>query len=158
MKRVVFIVLVAAFFWSCATTPDVMDDEGFLELLKTGSLKEVNKAIRKGADITFIGEDGITPLMCAAGYNENPEVVQLLIDSGADVNARDKTDNTPLMYAAQYNKNPVIIEQVIDAGGDLYAIQELGHTVFFYVEYNEACLILISTGRCIDCTGNHFEI
>jgi hypothetical protein len=37
MKRVVFIVLAAAFFWICATAPDVMDDEEFLGLVKTGS-------------------------------------------------------------------------------------------------------------------------
>ena len=41
-----------------------------------------------------------TPLMFAARYNSNPEVVALLLQAGADINEKDKDGWTPLMFAA----------------------------------------------------------
>jgi ankyrin repeat protein len=96
MKRIVFIVLVAAFLWSCATTP--MDDEEFLELVKTGSFKEVNKAIQNGADVNAKDESGKTPMMYVAEYGESPEVLQLLIDAGADVQVQNKEGHDAFNY------------------------------------------------------------
>ncbi|QBH95038.1 ankyrin repeat domain-containing protein [Limnobaculum zhutongyuii] len=43
---------------------------------------------------------GITPLMFAGSFSENPQIVKLLIDAGSDVNAKDNENNTPLMILA----------------------------------------------------------
>ena len=40
-----------------------------------------------GADLEVSGGDGWTPLMWAARTNENPEVLQALLDAGADATA-----------------------------------------------------------------------
>ena len=37
---------------------------------------------------------GFTPLMWAAGYNENPEVLQVLLDAGADATAKNEGGET----------------------------------------------------------------
>ena len=52
----------------------------FFELVKTGTSQQVQAAIDKGADVnalTTIG--GNTPLMLAAGYNQDPEVITVLL-------------------------------------------------------------------------------
>ena len=54
-------------------------------------------------------QDGATPLHLAAEFNENPEVVTLLIKAGADVNAKDGNGFTPLYYAASFNENPEVV-------------------------------------------------
>jgi ankyrin repeat protein len=96
MKRVVFIVLAAAFFWSCATTP--MDDEEFLELVKTGSPEEIKAALQNGADVNARDDSGSTPLMYTAEYSEYPEVLQLLLDAGADVQVQNKEGHDAFNY------------------------------------------------------------
>lgn len=90
MKRVVFIVLIAAFFWSCASTSDVIGDEEFFELVKTGSPKEVKKALENDANVNARNESGSTPLMYVCETSDSPEMLQVLIDAGADVQATNE--------------------------------------------------------------------
>lgn len=42
---------------------------------------------------------GHTPLHLAAQFNNNPAVIEVLLDAGADATARDLSDNTPWDYA-----------------------------------------------------------
>ena len=68
----------------------------FSEVVKEGTIPEISKAIKKGADING-KTDGETPLICAIRYNKKPyEAAMLLIDAGADVNAADDTGYTPV--------------------------------------------------------------
>ena len=60
-------------------------------------------------------EESYTPLHYAAQYNENPGVIELLLEAGAEVDAGEGGE-TPLHYAAQYNENPSVIEVLIAAG------------------------------------------
>jgi hypothetical protein len=119
MKRVVFIVLEAAIFCSCATAPDVMDDEEFLELVKTGSPKEVEKALQNGANANARDEYGSTPLLYAASHSEYPEVIQLLIDAGADVHAKNEWDAS-VFYLIQLNE--ALVDS--DAYWNLYKLKD----------------------------------
>ncbi len=68
-----------------------------------------NDLIAGTIDVHARGEYGETPLMFAAVYNQNPDVITALINAGADVNARDEYGWTPLMEATSNNKNPEII-------------------------------------------------
>ena len=45
-------------------------------------------------DLEARAEYGVTPLMEAARFNENPEVVQVLLDAGADATATDGDGKT----------------------------------------------------------------
>ena len=92
----VFVCMLLAVSASAA-----MNDSDFIRLCKKGSLQQVAEAIKNGENINARGsmvlpiktdvilyQDGSTPLMAAALYNTNPEVITALIKSGADVNAR----------------------------------------------------------------------
>jgi uncharacterized caspase-like protein len=92
----------------------------FFELAKTGTPQDVQGAIDNGADINALDNEGSTPLMYAAEYN-NPDVVTTLLRAGADVNTKDKQGMTALMCAAQINQNPEVITVLLKAGADLKA-------------------------------------
>ena len=53
-------------------------------------------------------KEGKTALMWAAEWNQNPEVIKLLIESGADLNATTASGVTPLMFAAARNNAGVV--------------------------------------------------
>ena len=99
--------------------------------------ERVQAAIDKGEDPNARDKDGVTPLMYAAGYNQNPQVITTLLKAGADINARDRYNNmTPLMYAAWFNQNPELITTLLDAGADAKAKSSVGKTAFDFAQYN----------------------
>ncbi|MDP7560231.1 MAG: ankyrin repeat domain-containing protein, partial [Planctomycetota bacterium] len=49
-------------------------------------------------------EDGWTPLMHAARYNSNPEVITVLLKAGANAKAKDGAGKTALDYVKQNEK------------------------------------------------------
>ena len=51
--------------------------------------ERIHEFLNLGVDVNPMGKDGDMPLHAAAGENENPEVLTLLITAGADVNAKD---------------------------------------------------------------------
>ena len=96
-------------------------------------------AIDAGANLEARDDEyGRTPLMAAASYNENAEVVQLLLDAGANLEARNEDGYTPLMWAARFNKNAAVVQALIDAGADATATNEDGETAWDLIQENEA--------------------
>jgi ankyrin repeat protein len=94
------------------------------------------------------GDDGLTPLMIAAGQTSPAEgamfvpgstrptdIAQGLIERGADVNAQSKSGVTALMIAAAHN-NPPMIGILIDAGADPGLKNSLGQTAAEVAEKN----------------------
>ena len=72
---------------------------------------------------------GLTPMHVAAAFNENPEVVELIIERGADINAKNSYNGmTPLHWAARGNENPKIVELLIDSGANINAKSDSGQT------------------------------
>ena len=62
---------------------------------------------------------GETALFAAAAYNENPAVLQALVDAGAELDARTPYGGvTALMLAAAFNRNPDMVRTSIAAGAD----------------------------------------
>lgn len=96
------------------------------------SPEEVRNLIQAGADVNAETDReydyGSTVLMRAAAWNENSEVLRVLIDAGANVNARVGSNVTALMAAAKYNKNPKVLQVLLDAGSDINAETECGMT------------------------------
>ena len=112
-------------------------------LLDSGEVRHwtpesVQAALDAGADVRARTQRGATPLMFAAGANENPTVAQMLLDAGADLGARDKRGGTPLIWAAMWNENPDVVRTLLDAGADGAAKDGRGRTAFDYASDNEA--------------------
>ena len=85
------------------------DDAAFLELCKTGTLQEIENAIKAGANINAKGEvendeydykNTYTALMLAVEYNKNADVIRTLINAGANVNEVGSNYETALTRAA----------------------------------------------------------
>jgi ankyrin repeat protein len=124
----------------------------FFDLVKTGPPQDVQAAIDKGADLKGREEDrGRTPLMAAAAWNPNPEVITTLLKAGADIKARDENGATVLM-AATYNTNPEAITMtLLKAGADINAQNKVGMTplIMFAARYNtkpEVITTLLNAG------------
>jgi len=110
----------------------VQADEGrFLstDFWKTATLEDVNKALKNGADVNARSKDDMTPLMTAAGFNQNPDVIEVLIKNGADIKSRNIDSWTALMVAALTNQNSYVINLLIKNGADINAKRKDGWTV-----------------------------
>jgi ankyrin repeat protein len=89
---------------------DRLGTTGFARLhraARSGSVGEVERLLRLGADPNVVGEFGRTPLHIAAmlGYTE---VVKALVKGRADVNRTDRNGSTPLHLAARNDRAEVV--------------------------------------------------
>jgi ankyrin repeat protein len=109
---------------------------GFFDLVRAGTSQSVQAAISNGADVNARNSYDKTPLMYAAMYNQNPEVITALLAAGADIKVRDKYGRSPLMAAARDNQNPEVITILLKAGADGKAKSSAGKTAFDYAQGN----------------------
>ena len=89
-------------------------------------------------DNTAVNEEDIndemTPLMFAAKYNSNPEVIKILLEFGADVGIRDEYNKTAFDYFEKAEEYPEIkkllevkevdVENIIEKGEDTTAVTQ----------------------------------
>ena len=66
--------------------------------IEQGDVRILEKLIRAGLDVNYIGDGGWTPLMVAA-FNGQEQAALMLIEAGATVNARDRSGYSPLHWA-----------------------------------------------------------
>jgi hypothetical protein len=103
----------------------------FVGLCEHGSVAEITAALKAGANINLGNSEGVTPLMCAAGYN-SLAAVNLLIRAKADVKATDNEDWTALNFAVVYkHKDPEcleIVKALLAAGADVDAEADYENT------------------------------
>lgn len=76
-----------------------------------GKLKKVRKAIKNGADVNLLDEEGYSPLHWAIqeGYLD---IVRLLIESGADLEKQNREGFSPLHIALLDNQTEIAIEMI----------------------------------------------
>lgn len=73
-----------------------------------------------GGGINDKNNFGTTPIMWAAMYQSNCDVLDTLIERGADINDRSHKDGyTPLYWARRCNRNPQVIEHIRTLGGKM---------------------------------------
>ena len=103
------------------------------ELAKSGTPEQMHTTIAMGANVHDSDTAGRTPLMYAAGWNPNPEVIKALLRAMARVDDRalegpnpsflmmgSESGWTPLMYAAENNPNPDVIIVLLNAGANVH--------------------------------------
>ena len=127
MKKFALLLCALMVFAASGAARAAMSDGDFLHLCQTGPAEQVRGAIQAGANVGARGEEnGFTPLIVAAGFNADPEVIPALIEAGAAVNAQDAYGMTPLMWAAWKNHNPEVIAALLHAGADAGARNKSG--------------------------------
>jgi len=130
----VLAVLLAASAYSQTTDELIKND---YKLVQNGTPQDVQAAISNGADIEARGNEGLTPLIWAAGSNKNPEVIATLLKAGADIEARDSYyGRTALMFAVIFNDIPEVITTLLAAGADAKVKDSTGKTAFDYAQDN----------------------
>ena len=93
------------------------------EFFGAATVEDVKACLEAGADPNARnkGQRNYTPLHWAAGYNEEPGVIQALLTAGADPNKRSSFKFTPLHMAAESNGNPEVIQVLVAAGAAINA-------------------------------------
>ncbi|QOR34308.1 ankyrin repeat domain-containing protein [Clostridium sp. 'deep sea'] len=87
--------------------------EDFINSIKMGNKKVVSIFVELGADVNKLSNHDKSPLYYATSV-QNPEIMQMLIDSGANVNSAD----SPLVIACKRN-NTITIDLLLKNGAKL---------------------------------------
>lgn len=124
-----------------------IDTTGYLPLFYEGSLEynlmlasalgipsEIERLLKKGADIEAETEEGATPLIIAVAANK-VEAVRTILKYNPDVNKKTRFNETPLLIAVK-NQNAVIAEALIRAGADVNLPDKSGATPLHYASIN----------------------
>ena len=128
-KRIVLVVVLAVLLAASAYAQTT----NFFQLVNTGTVQDVEAAIRNGADVNALDLNGMTPLMWAG----SPEVVAALLKAGADINAQDSYyGRTTLMGWIIYTEDPEAINVLLDAGADAKVKDKAGKTALDYAKEN----------------------
>lgn len=99
-----------------------------LTAIRTGDTRGVVRAIRAGADVDRVGDDGFTPLIAAAGLGER-RIVTALLDAHANVNIVEPRMGATALHKAAQSGDGEIITQLLDHGAFIDQQSPiLGHT------------------------------
>lgn len=119
---------------------------------------QVRDILDRGADVNETICDGWTPLMFAAHYGADLEIIRTLVSAGADVNARDAEGMTALMVASTKSPDPEVIQALIDAGADVNAATDDGLTALTFAILHNPCpgavQVLLDAGADPNAAGD----
>ena len=119
MKKL-FVILSVCLFLS-----PVVFAQDFFKLVQSGTPEQVQAAIAGGGSVYAVTPGDDSPLMLAAEYNQNAEVIAILLRARASVDKKNKHGGkTPLMYAVVSNPNPEVITVLLKAGADVNAVDD----------------------------------
>lgn len=75
---------------------------------------------KEGGNIDEQNKFGTTPIMWAAMYTQNPDVIDVLKKNGADINdKRHKDSYSPLIWSVRCNRNPLVTDRLCKLGADI---------------------------------------
>ena len=138
-----FTAIVLAWLFAAPLTYAQMTN--FDKLVSSGSSEAVLAAIKQGANVNAKDNQGMTPLLWAAGNNPDPDVIVALLNAGADSTARMGNGMTLLIAAAAGNKNPETITTLLKAGLDINAQTYDGMTALMWAAWNNPNPGMITT-------------
>ncbi len=140
---------------------------------KDASLADVKKALKSGSNVHAKDNSLITPIMYAAQYNGNTEILKELVRQGADLNPADNRGQTVLFYAIRGKVNKEGISYLVNNGAKINHTDMLGNTALhllsdshrhFYLheeqdyvrgeKYVEAGLSLLANGANVNIENN----
>ena len=78
---------------------NALSDNDFIKLCAKGNIKEIDSALKNGANINALSKDNSTALMWAARFN-NSDVVNYLINKGANINSENLKGRTAFDFAS----------------------------------------------------------
>ena len=137
-KQIVVAVVLAVLLVASAYA----QTKDFFELVRHGTPQDVQAAIDNGADVNARDTRGWTPLINAALFNQNPEVITTLLKAGADLKAEDTHHGgTALLWAAWDNLNPEVVTTLLKAGADI----EARNTALLWAAGNNQNLEVVTT-------------
>lgn len=100
-------------------------DDALVQAVKyDDDLEAAKTALEAGACADAVEELDFIPLLHHAIDNENPEMVQLLLQYQADPNSKDLHGNTPLAEAIGADSNPSIVRLLLQAGARTDTLDE----------------------------------
>lgn len=102
------------------------------EAFKNADKSWAKKMVSKGLTMGKISDGGQTPLMYAAMFSGDSDVLDVFIEAGADVNAKDKDGVTALAWAASVNPEAEITEFLADKGANVNAVSKKDISVLGY--------------------------
>ena len=111
----------------------------------------------RGADLEAKAknDNGRTPLHLAAWWNDNPEMVELLLDRGANIEAQDDYGSTPLHLATTIGNNPEVAALLLNRGADIEARDDNVGTPLHWAANNpEVTALLLDRGADIAAKGH----
>ena len=154
---VVRMVLIV-FLVGLGLAQDQSSTQSLFAAIERGSVSDVERLLRAGANANAVDSDG-TPAVMSATLFGNPRMMQVLLDHGADanragpagatalmwaipdlekirlllardadVNARSETQRTALLVAASYPGTVDLLRRLIEKGADLRAQDRGGAT------------------------------
>jgi ankyrin repeat protein len=150
MLAALIMIMTATSAFAAAVTP-----EEFIDICQTGTIREIQAAIKAGADVNGKYNNGRTALMFAA-ENNNPEVTSLLLKAGADADARDNEGWTAIIHAAR--QSPEVVSALVKGGADVNARDNSGWTALMYAvedsEYAGIVSVLVEAGADVNAKND----
>ena len=101
----------------------------FHEIARRGDVEVMEAFLDAGLNPSLVNERDHSLLMIAA-YNDQPEMVDLLIERGAKVDDPDGSGNSPLMGLC-FKGNPALVERLLKHGADPNARNNAGATALW---------------------------
>ena len=119
---------------------DIMtNSDNLILFVKTNNVEGVKKSVENKKNLNEISEEGLAPIHYAV-FNENFEIVKILLYAGAEVNIKSSDGLTPLDIAVLNNQQD-IAKILIECGGGISPIiaeelNDLGCKIFYDEEHN----------------------
>jgi ankyrin len=129
-----------------------------LQLAERGQAAEISKLLESGVDVDSRLNDGSTVLHWAV-LNDQPDVVNSLLDAGASPVVVNRNGISPLFLAAQ-NGDAAIVQSLLDAGADPNTLAENGETILMTAAHTgkpEVVDLLLANGALVDARDPEFQ-
>jgi len=86
------------------------------EWWQQATLEDVKEKFAIRYNVNLRNRAGLSPLILAASYSSDAEIIKTLLENGAELAAKDWITGSVLANAAKYNPHPEIIKTLVQAG------------------------------------------